>query len=117
MARRGHAAIAVLAIAAAAFGAGFVAHDVNAAKGLNPPTLTASCITGAVDGSCEADGTSYGLEPSVPWTDSGGVFHEGGWPDCLARLSQIDHVRIQGDWITLGGTRAARVLWVDCHSG
>jgi len=105
-------AAVIVAFAVACFGLGYTVHGTSE---LDPPTSTATCLIGAVDGSCSIGSTSYGLLSSVSWTDGGGVFHDSGWPDCLPKMSQVDHVQIQADWIALGSSREARVFWVNCH--
>jgi hypothetical protein len=106
-------AAVIVAVAVSCFGLGYTVHGTT--SDLHPPTTSATCLIGAVDGSCSVGSTSYGVQSSVSWTDGGGVFHQSGWPDCLPKMSQVEHVQIQADWIALGTSREARVFWVNCQ--
>ena len=66
--------------------------------------------------SAMVDGTYYGFDSDVTWTDSSGSFHASGWPTCLPRRSQL-HVTFAGALIrTPPGVGVQRILWVDCRT-
>lgn len=108
------ALVAVLVIAAA-FGAGYSFRGNN---GLHPPIYTADrCDTsGEISGSCFVGSTGYGFESPPSWTDSGGVFHDSGWPTCLPPMGEIKGLRIAADWLYLGPIGETHVFWVDCQN-
>ena len=114
MSRKLLVALVAVLVAVAAFGAGYWTRDSN---GLHPQIVTADrCDTGEVGGSCIVGGTTYGFESPPNWTDSGGVFHDAGWPACLPQMSSVKGLRIAADWLYLDGGAWATVFWVDCRS-
>lgn len=63
-----------------------------------------------------ADGWAYGMDGGVSqWEDTGGAWHDGGWPSCLSTLG--DH-QIRFGWVSVstpGGAAGLReVVWVEC---
>ena len=60
---------------------------------------------------------AYGVLDSVPWLDSAGSFHEGGWPDCLGGVGGSPLVRFGAAPVTLPNDMTIRaVVFVDCRS-
>lgn len=105
--------VVVVLLAAAAFGGGYWVHD---ARGYHPPIVHAPCDTAADgDGSCSVGDWAYGIERSVPWTDKFGSLHEGGTPDCLPPLTEIEDLLVAADVVWIGDAGTSQVLWVDCR--
>ena len=82
------------------------------------PIYTAAGYVGADKASFQIDDKWYGFESSVPWRDEAGAEHEGGWPQCLPRLQEVQNVRLAASVLWHGDNGIARVVWVDCqHTG
>lgn len=102
----------VVVVAVAAFGAGYW---MRGGEGLHPSVMTADCYSSATGGTCQGNGTAYGFRSTLMWTDSAGVFHSDGWPDCLPHMQQVS-VRIAAGTVWVGDSGTAEVLWVDCQN-
>ena len=103
------AGIVVIAmVAILAFGAGLRAGSDRA----GPQILTGDGYVGDAVATFWVGDDAYGFRSSVPWTDGSGSRHDGGWPDCLAKLHDIHGVRFAG--LVVSGFLT--VVWVDCQS-
>jgi hypothetical protein len=114
MSRKWLAALVAAVVVASAFGAGY---KVGSDNSTHAGFYTADCYTGAAVASCQVGDTTYGFKSIVNWTDSGGVGHLDGWPDCLPPLQEVKGVRFAGAWLPIGkDATSATVVWVDCQS-
>ena len=104
--------LVVAVVVVAAFGAGYL---IGGGAAAHPPVYTGDGYVGADQASFEVGDTTYGFESTVNWTDSGGAFHDGGWPDCLPKLQQVTGVRFAASTVWVGNVGVAEVLWVDCQ--
>jgi hypothetical protein len=97
----------------AGFGAGWFARD---AETHGAPVFVGSGRTGAETATFFVGDDAYGFRSSVSWTDAGGSFHDGGWPDCLPHSEDVSAVRFAGMTVWAGGVGTDEVVWVDCRS-
>jgi hypothetical protein len=107
------AAFGVLLIAVVAFAAGYW---VGSDRATHLPIYTADGYVGANQASFQVGDTWYGFESTVSWTDSGGTFHDDGWPECLPQLQEVKGVRIAAAVLWVDGIGVSRVVWVDCQN-
>jgi peptidoglycan/LPS O-acetylase OafA/YrhL len=61
------------------------------------------------------DGTTYGIVGGsvLMWQDSGGGWHQGGWPDCLSPAG-MHHIRVGWVTVTASGISWPEIVWVSC---
>ena len=112
-------AVALLIVIAAAIGYGFGVAVGAEGAGIGEMKIYRNVAATVGDDQMSAmvdDGTYYGFDSDVSWTDTSGSFHASGWPACLARRSQL-HVTFAGALIrTPAGVGIQRILWVDCRT-
>jgi hypothetical protein len=107
------AVVAVL-IAVASFSVGYKAGGNGQ---LQIPIVVADGYVGADQASFQVGNVGYGFKSIVNWTDSSGVMHSDGWPECLPKLQEVKGVRIAAGMLLFGdtGTGTGQVVWVDCR--
>ncbi|MGZ4560245.1 MAG: hypothetical protein ACXVXJ_04620 [Mycobacteriaceae bacterium] len=66
--------------------------------------------------SVRSQGWTYGVDDAavVPWIDSDGTWHEGGWPACLRRF-QTQPVTFQARSVTIDGRTWRPIVAIDCR--
>jgi hypothetical protein len=63
------------------------------------------------------DGWVYSVPLDVPWTDAGGVRHEGDRPVCLPPVGHVPApVTFAATQVTLNGMTWRPVVWVSCRN-
>ena len=77
--------------------------------------LVGRASVGEDQASIQVEDVFYALDGLVPWIDSEGTAHDGGWPACLTP-GQTVIVRFGGQLVDLpGGSGEYRVAYVDCR--
>jgi hypothetical protein len=121
-ARWGVRAVAVAAAGCLLTVGAFVAGKHYHQQGMTILTGVASAGTdrasGASAASVTVNGWTYGLRGpgDIPWVDSQGQTHQGGWPACLAGTKITARIRFGEVPVTLpDGTLLRQIVWVDCQ--
>jgi hypothetical protein len=77
---------------------------------------TAVAQTGLRQISIEYDGWTYGVSDSVDqWIDSGGTWHDSGWPECLRVVGSRVTVAFQARVVTIDGHTERPIVAIDCR--
>jgi hypothetical protein len=113
MTARVRLAITIVAIAAAAFGAGYWFRD---RQPMRADFVQADrCTTnweGA--GTCFVGDWAYGIPVHVDWTDGQGGIHIGSNPACLPPLTSVEKLRVAVGVVWTGSGGDSHVFQVDC---
>jgi hypothetical protein len=112
-------AAVMVAVALGAFALGTLNPAVHVSTGTAYSNGGEQNVGGGVisaEATVTSDGWAYGMDGGVSeWEDTGGGWHDGGWPSCLSTLG--DH-QIRFGWVSVstpGGAVGLReVVWVEC---
>jgi hypothetical protein len=104
---------ALLAVAVAAAFGGYLV-------GVGRPTVsihTGMAHSGATEISVRGeDGWVYDVPLELYWTDSNGIWHENGRPDCLPPTNGVvGPITFAATQVTQGGVSWRPVIWVSCR--
>ena len=86
-------------------------------QGNRTTVLTGTAYTGISEATVTVAGWSYGISGNVPWFDSQGTEHIGGWPSCLRGVGRRVPITFGAVPVTApDGTSWRQVVWVDCRT-
>ena len=79
--------------------------------------LTSTASVGDREASIAVGAYTYGIEGAVAkWQDARGVWHDGGWPDCLDAIGSTRTIRFAETPVSVYGVTWREVLWVSCEA-
>jgi hypothetical protein len=79
--------------------------------------LAGMAYTGINEATVTVAGWSYGISGNVPWFDSQGTEHIGGWPSCLRGVGRRVPITFGAVPVTApDGSSWRQVVWVDCRT-